>query len=169
MKDFGSFLKRNQTPFDFNEFSKTLQCPKTTNLKKLKIVASKVKEFDVFWGEIRPTLDFTHFSKIVKCPKTTRFQGRKLVDGKLKIIFIGNEGFSTFSEAKKHPPLSGYEICSKFNCDLPLPDIRRKKLMSQKRAAKPLIFENVSQNHDFRPEILIGIFYSRKCATKLWN
>ena len=69
-KDFGIFSKRNQIPFDFNQFSKTLECPKTTNFKKPKIIVSKLKDFDVFRGEIRPTLDFTHFSKTVKCPKT---------------------------------------------------------------------------------------------------
>ena len=41
MKDFGSIWKRNQNPFDFIQFSKTLECPKTTIFTKLKIVASK--------------------------------------------------------------------------------------------------------------------------------
>ena len=51
------------------------------------------------------------------------------------MITIENEGFSTFYEAKKDPPLSGCEFCSKFDCDHLVPEIRRKNLMSKKRAA----------------------------------
>ena len=160
---FWKFLERNQTPFDLIQFSKTLEFPKTTKFTRFKIIPSKLKDFDVFWGEIRPILDFTQFLKTFKCPKMTRFQGWKIVYGKLKMICIQNEGFSTFSEAKKDPPLSGYEFCSKCHHDLSFPEIRRKTLMSQKKRCKTTDFRRMRVAKIANSEMRCKLLFWKVC------